>query len=223
LFNTHTQEEFNVGLFFNKDGISHKEAKKIRQLQAKRYKEMKAKASVNRTLYDLKNQSKKLSDFKLLYIEKAREALKVNNQESYQLAKSGIKLSLTKQKFLDSMISNFEIAMQLNDMNEVIKSFVNGINIISTQLKRITSSVDLIKAQEAFESAVYNNTNQYEALNNFVSVASEGLKNVDFSTQPISDEEIDQLITNQTINSESQLDKEIQSKINQIKDKMETR
>jgi hypothetical protein len=212
-----------MGLFMNKDGISHKEAKRLKQLQVKRYKEMKAKASVNRTLYDLKTQSKKLADFKSLYIEKAREALKVNNQEGYQLAKSGIKLSLTKQKFLDSMISNFEIAMQLNDMNEVIHSFVNGINIISGQLKKIVSSIDLIKAQEAFESAVYNNTNQYEALNNFVSVASEGFKNIDFSTQPINDEEIDQLITNQAIDSESQLDREIQNKINQIKDKMESR
>jgi zinc transporter ZupT len=121
------------------------------------------------------------------------------------------------------MIVNFEIAMQINDMNQVINSFVQGINIISSQMKNITSSINLLKAQEAFEKAMSSNVNQYEALEVFISSAAESMKTMEFSGQTVNDSEIDQLITNQAIDTESDLDKEIDKKIGQIKEKMEAR
>jgi hypothetical protein len=205
------------------DGMSRKERKEMKANQIKRLKEIRVKASINRSLLDLKNQSKKLGEFKTNYIEKAREALRTNNQETYSLAKSGIKLALTKQKFLDSMVANFEIAMQLNDMNEVIHSFVKGIQLITNKFRTITTSIDLLKAQESFENAVFKSANQYEVLNNFLTIASDGLKSIDFSNQPINEDEIDNLITNQTLDVESQLDTEIKKKLEQIKDKIEAK
>jgi hypothetical protein len=206
-----------------KQKMKEQEERRLSLANEIRLKEIKAKMTINRTLDDLRTQSKKLNQFKAGYIEKAREALRVNHKESYQMAKTGLKLSLNKQRFLDSMIVNFEIAMQVNDMNEVIGSFVHGIDLISNQMKKITSSIDLLKAQESFEKAMINNVNQYDALNVFITSAAESMKTLEYSGQSISDSEIDQLITSQTIDLESDLDKEIEKKIVQVKEKLEAR
>ena len=182
----------------------------------KKEKEIQAKINIKRTLSSMKTQSQKLERFKQEYIDKARKATLVGDQQTYKLAKSGLKMCLSKQKVIDAMIANFEISMQLNDMNKIVGDFVIGMNTISEQMKNITSSIDMVKAQTAYEKAMANNEGQYQALDAFLETASETINSFDGIDSNISDDEIDSLITNGAVDSESDIDEEIDKKINDI-------
>lgn len=189
-------------------------------IDAQREHEMQARIKVKRTLSSMKKQSEKLEAFKNEYIEKARQATLVGNKQTAHLAKAGLKLCLTKQKFLDSMIANFELSIQVGDMNKVIGEFVEGMNIISEQMKDVTSTFDMTKAQVAYEKALADNAGQYEALNAFLETAAESVDSIDSFADGISDEEIDKLITHQVLDTECSIDKEIEAKIQDVREKL---
>ena len=194
------------------------EAKAIEE--AKKEKEIQIKVSIKRTLNKMKSQSSKLDEFKSEYIEKARKAILINNKQTYNLAKQGLRLCLSKQRFLDSMIGNFEIAFQMNEMNKVINEFINGMNLISQEMKGITSTIDITKAQAAYEKALANNEGQYEALDAFLKEAEGSIESFNGNTNDVSDDELDNLINNQAVDSEAELDDEIDQKINNLRQKM---
>lgn len=186
------------------------------EAEAKREREIQAKIHIRKTLNNMKSQSTKLDSFKKDYIEKARKAKLINNAQTYRLAKQGLKLCLSKQRFLDSMIANFEIALQMNEMNKVINEFVSGMNMIADEMKGVTSSIDITKAQNAYNKALANNEGQYEALEAFLKEAEGSIESVAGNEDDISEDEIDTLINNQAVDFEAEMDKEIDQKMNDI-------
>lgn len=187
---------------------------------AKREREFQARINVRKTLSSMKKQSQKLEAFKKDYIEKARKASLTGNTQTYQFAKSGLKLCLIKQRFLDTMVANFEISMQVSEMNKVISEFVQGINTLSEQMAGTTFIVDMSKAQEAYDRAIAENAGQFEALDIFLNTAADSIGALDDAGTEIGDDEIDKLISHQVLDSEDDLDKEIDGKINAIREKM---
>ena len=198
--------------------------RKLKKMQAeedaRREKEIQAKIRIRKSLNSMKSQSVKLEGFKKEYIEKARKAALINNKPNYNLAKQGLKLCLSKQRFLDSMIGNFEIALQMNEMNKVINQFITGMNTISDDMKGITSSIDISKAQEAYEKALANNEGQYEALDAFLQEAEASIESFAGNENDVSEDELDKLINTQAVDSETSIDEEIDQKINAIRQKM---
>lgn len=197
-----------------------KEAKRLAEIEAQKEKEMVARMNVKRTLGMMKKSTAKLDTFKKEYIEKARLASAAGNKQTYQLAKSGLKLCLSKQRFLETMIANFEISLEIADMNQVIGDFVKGMNTISEQMKTVTSTVDMTKAQAAYEKALANNAGQYEALDAFLNTAADSIETMDGIEGTVSDSELDSLIQNKTIEEESAYDNEIESKLSEIQSRI---
>lgn len=197
-----------------------KAAIKQRAAEQKAEKEIETKIRIRKTLNNMKAQSKKLDTFKDDYIVKARGAAQINNVQTYNLAKQGLKLCLSKQKFLDSMIANFEIALQMNEMNKVINEFVSGMNVIAEDIKGVTSSIDIVKAQAAYDKALANNEGQYEALDAFLKEAESSIESFNGNVADVSDDEIDTLINNLAVDNETSVDKEIDQKIADVRLKM---
>ena len=183
-------------------------------------KEISTKIRIRRTLNDMKLQSSKLDGFKKDYIEKARQAALINNKQTYNLAKQGLKLCLSKQRFLDSMVANFEIALQMNEMNKVINGFVSGMNLIADEMKGVTSTIDIAKAQAPYEKALASNQGQYEALDAFLREAEGSIESFAGNENDVSEDELDMLINNEACDSEDSLDKEIDEKIANVRQKM---
>lgn len=210
-----------IDLFgIRKRKIAKQQAQAQAAEEARKEKEIQTKISIKRTLNTMKAQSSKLDSFKKDYIEKARQAALINNKQTYNLAKQGLKMCLSKQRFLDSMVANFEIALQMNEMNKVINEFITGMNIISENLKGITSTIDISKAQAAYERAIANNESQYEALDAFLKEAEGSIESFAGSNADVSDEDLDMLINNEAVDSENEIDDEIDRKIASIKQKM---
>ena len=194
-----------------------KELKAQHEAEERRQKEMQTKIRIRRTLNNMKSQSAKLEAFKKDYIDKAREALKIGNKNNYNLAKQGLRLCLSKQRFLDAMISNFEIALQTNEMNKIINEFVTGINMIANEMSSLNSGIDITKAQMAYESALAQNESQYDALEAFMAETQAGLESFAGREGDVAEEELDRMIGNEAVQSESEQDEEIERKIQNIK------
>ena len=189
-------------------------------IEAQKEKEMQARISVRRTLASMKKQSEKLETFKKEYIEKAHQASLTGNEQTFQLSKAGLKLCLSKQRFLDSMIANFELSLQISDMNKVISEFVDGMGLVCDQMKSVSSTLDITKAQIAYETALANNVGQYEALDAFLFTAAESVDSIEGISNKITDDEIDKLITNKVLDTEGDIDKEIEARINDVRQKL---
>ena len=197
-----------------------KENERQALLDEQRAKEMQDRIKTKRTLSSMKKQLEKFEASKNEYIEKAREASIVGNKQTFNLAKSGIKMCLTKQRLLESMIANFELSTQVGDMNKSIQDFVGSMNIISEQMKEVASTMDMTRAQVAYEKAISNNAGQYEALNAYLETMSASVEAFDGVADGISDEEIDKLITHQVLDVESTIDQEIEAKIQDVREKL---
>jgi len=183
-------------------------------------REMEAKIKVRRYLSNMKSQVSKIDGIKKNYIDKARKALLSGNNQSYQLAVGGLKSCLSRQRFLEGMLMNFEITMEMNDMNKLIGEFLEGMNIISKEMSNITTNVDFIKMQTDFENAMSGNIGQYEALESFISSAAANFESINFVGEDVTDDEIKNLISNKAIDSESSLDADIDKKLEEVREKI---
>ena len=195
-----------------------KREEKRREL--KKQKEIQTRLHIKQALNKMKNQSNKFESFKQAYIENAKKAALTGNQETYNLAKTGLKICLSKQKCLDQMIANFELSLQVADMNKLVTDFFSGINLLSEQMQDVTCGLDMSKAQAAYEKALANNESQYDALDAFLTTTGESIEALNGSDTSVSDEEIDKLINIQAADQVDAIDHEIENKISQLRERI---
>lgn len=194
--------------------ISKRKQEKLNQ------KKFETRMKIKQTLNRMKGQSNKLEVFKKSYIEKAKQASLTGDPTSYNLAKTGLKICLSKQKFLNQMIVNFELSLEIADMNKLVTEFFSGINSISEQIETVTGGLDMSKAQAAYEKALSNNASQYEALESFLNETNNSFESMNDMTTAVNDEEIDKLISNQAADQMENIDRDIDEKITKLRERI---
>lgn len=194
--------------------ISKRKQEKLNQ------KKFETRMKIKQTLNRMKGQSNKLEAFKKSYIEKAKQASLTGDPTSYNLAKTGLKICLSKQKFLNQMIVNFELSLEIADMNKLVTEFFSGINSISEQIETVTGGLDMSKAQAAYEKALSNNASQYEALESFLNETNNSFESMNDMTTAVNDEEIDKLISNQAADQMENIDRDIDEKITRLRERI---
>lgn len=199
--------------------LAKEEALKLEEEQ-KRSKEFNTKVTINKYLNNMRSQNNKLDQIKNGYIEQARKASLINNEKTLALAKQGLKSCISKQRYLETMISTFEISLQTNEMNKIVCDFIEGMNLISENITSISSTFDIAKAQSKYKEALNNNMSQNIALDEFINEASNSLEFYDGTSNDVSDEEIDEIINAKVSSSESSFDDDIDIKLNEIRAKL---
>ena len=194
--------------------ISKRKQEKLNQ------KKFETRMKIKQTLNRMKGQSNKLETFKKSYIEKAKQASLTGDPTSYNLAKTGLKICLSKQKYLNQMIVNFELSLEIADMNKLVTEFFSGINSISEQIETVTGGLDMSKAQAAYEKALSNNASQYEALESFLNETNNSFESMNDMTTAVNDEEIDKLISNQAADQMENIDRDIDEKITRLRERI---
>ena len=185
-----------------------------RAAEAKRQKEFQDRLAAKATLRKMSKIIDSLDVYKTKYINCARKELALGNTSAYQMAKSSLKLCLTKQRVLESMVMTYEVALDTADMNRIVASFVTGIDALSKQINQVTPMLDFQKAQVAFNNAMSKGAEQLEALNSFMDVASQSVENMDSSSDSISDKDVDLLINSAAADAEGEkISQDIDSKI----------
>lgn len=200
--------------------MSISKKREIKRQEIQRQKEVTTRLHIKQILNKMKNQSNKFESFKQTYIENAKKAALTGNKDGYKLAKTGLKICLTKQKCLDQMIANFELSLQVADMNKLVTEFFSGLTALSDQMQSVTCGVDMSKAQVAYEKALANNESQYDALDAFLTTTSESIEALNGSDSSVSDEEIDRLIDVQAADQVDSIDHEIENKISSLRERI---
>ncbi len=181
-----------------------KALKAERAAEAKRQREFQDRLAAKATLRKMSKIIDSLDVYKTKYINCARKELALGNMSAYQMARSSLKLCLTKQSILESMVMTYEVALDTADMNRIVASFVTGIDALSKQINQVTPMLDFQKAELAFNNAMSKGAEQLEALNSFMDVASQSVENMDSSSESITDKDVDLLINNAAADAEGE-------------------
>lgn len=165
-------------------------------------KEFEKKLLIKRTINEMNKQIERLETQKQVYINTGKEAKKKGLTKQYELALSGLRLTLSHQKRVYEMKLNFEIASQMKDMALMTTEFLKGMGSLSRDMVKLTNDKAYYKVQQEFEKAMMCTEVQAEHMETFMNNTQSAF--VGSTTSSESDKaELEALIGNQVVAEES--------------------
>lgn len=180
-------------------------------------KEMKRKLLVKKTMSNINQFIAKLEKQKHNYIESAKKAKLGGMSAQYNLALSGLKTAIAQQKKAQEMLLNIELTAQMRDLTKTTSSFLGGMSVISKEMTKIVKNMDFEKIHKEFEKAMYGVEETTEKLDMLLEDSETSFENISNQQSQISDDELDKLVSINVAGEVDKLDKEIESKIEDIK------
>ncbi len=181
-------------------------------------KEVKKKMLIKQTINSMNKQIQKLEEQKEKYIAAGKEAKQKGLTAQFNLALSGLKMTIAQQKRVYEMKLNFEITSQMKDMSMMTSEFLKGMGSLSKDMMKLTKERDFKKVQSQFTEAMLSVETQAEEMENFMDETQSA-----FSTSSMTSsedaKEIEGLITNQAAQEES-VDASIDRELEALRRKM---
>lgn len=143
-----------MGLFKKKKTAEELEKEKQLKEQSRREKEYKAKMLISKTKNDLKKTIDKLSNQKTEFLEIAKKAKAINDNNGFRSAYVGWKVSHSSQKRANMMLIKLNLTEQMKEIGEISKYFSESMLQISKQLAEITKNTDYVATEENFSKAM---------------------------------------------------------------------
>lgn len=134
----------------------------------KQNKELEKRMKIRKTIMEMEKQINKLEEQKEAYIKKGREAKERGLTAQYNLALSGLKMTITQQKRIMEMKLNFEITSQMKDMMAMTSSFLNGMQSLSKDMVGLTNQRDFANTGKQFAEAMMGAEMQVEQIESFM-------------------------------------------------------
>jgi hypothetical protein len=184
-------------------------------------KTIEKKMHVRKTLNTMNKHIKQLEEQKDVYIQAAKTARQKSLPMQYNLAISGLKMTIAQQKKAYEMLLNFEITSQMKDMSLMTSEFLKGMGVLSKEMARLTNNKEFEKVQQQFEVAMQGVEMQTEKMDMFLDMNQSTFANHATDGNRISDEEISSLIDEQASQSEMSAD-DIDKEIDQVRKKLES-
>jgi len=181
-------------------------------------KEMEKRMLVKRTISEMDKQIRKLEEQKKVYIEAGKTAKQKGLTAQYNLALSGLRMTITQQRRVYEMKLNFEITAQMKDMSQMTSEFLKGMGSLSKDMMKLTKEKDFMKVQNQFNEAMMSVEVQTEHMESFM----EDTQSIFATGAPGSEEtnkELDALLTNEA-SMDGSTDSEIENELELLKKKM---
>ncbi len=189
--------------------------------KSKQAKTIEKKMHVRKTLNTMKKHIAQLEDQKNVYINAAKTARKKDLPMQYNLAISGLKMTISQQKKAYEMLLNFEITSQMKDMSLMTSEFLKGMGVLSKEMARLTNNKEFEKVQKLFEMAMSGVEMQTEKMDMFLDMNQTTFANHSTDGNRISDDEISQLIDDDVVSDELK-DSDIDKELEQVRKKLES-
>ena len=171
--------------------------------KTKQQKELEKKMVIKRTLTTMKQQINELEKQKAVYIAAAKRAKAQGLSAQYQLAVTGLKMTMKQQKKAQEMLLNFELSTQIKDMTAMTKAFLNGMSILSKEMSRLTDSKEFAKIQMEFEKSMEGVQEQGEQMEVFLDSNQSNFDSLaEDETSSTEDKEIAALLDEETSQDE---------------------
>lgn len=131
-------------------------------------KEIKKKMLIKQTINSMNKQIQKLEEQKEVYIKAGKEAKEKGLSAQYNLALSGLKMTMAQQKRVYEMKLNFEITSQMKDMSMMTSEFLKGMGSLSKDMMKLAKEKEFLKVQKQFAEAMTASELQTEHLEEFM-------------------------------------------------------
>ena len=188
--------------------------------KSKQTKEIEKKMLVRRTLNTMNKHIKELEEQKDTYIQAAKMAKQKSLPMQYNLAISGLKMTIAQQKKAYEMLLNFEITSQMKDMSLMTTEFLKGMGVLSKEMARLTNNKEFEKVQAQFEVAMQGVEMQTEKMDDFLEMNQSTFANQANDGNRINDDEINSLIDEEASQSEKSSD-DVDKEIDEVRKKLE--
>lgn len=161
--------------------------------KSKAEKEQERRMLVKQSMKELEKRIRKLKEQEAVYIRAAKTAQEENLPQQIQLAKDGLKLTISERKRTLQMLLNAQIISQMRDMSAMTGEFLKAVHNISKSIAG-TANQDVNKISAELKIAMGKVENQTENLADMLEDSQDELNDSADGMASISDEEIDQLI-----------------------------
>ena len=181
-------------------------------------KEIKKKLLVKQTISSMNKQIQKLEDQKQVYIEAGKQAKQKGLTAQYNLAVSGLRMTMMQQKKVYEMKLNFEITSQMKDMSLMTCEFLQGMGSLSKDMMKLTKEKDFLKVQKQFTEAMTGVEMQVANMESFMEDTSSTFETA-YSGKEEDKKEIEALISSQATDMGS-TDSMIEQELEMLKKRM---
>lgn len=181
--------------------------------KSKQTKVIEKKMLVRKTLNTMNKHIKQLEEQKNVYINAAKTARQKSLPMQYNLAISGLKMTIAQQKKAYEMLLNFEITSQMKDMSQMTSQFLGGMGVLSKEMARLTNNKEFEKVQRQFEIAMEGVEMQTEKMDAFLEMNQSTFAQAATDGNRINDDEIASYIDEEASQGEiagDNIDKEIE-------------
>jgi len=183
-------------------------------------KEIEKRMLARKTVSQMNRHIAKLDEQKKVYIDAAKRAVRQGLKAQYDLAVSGLKMTISQQKKAHEMLLNFEITSQMRDMSQMTTEFLRGMGSLSKEMFKLTNEKEFAKVQKEFERAMASSEQQTLHMEMFLDQNKSTFASASGNPENVSDAELEKLISEQVIGDEigsDSIDKELDAIRNKLK------
>lgn len=185
----------------------------------KENRELKKKMLIKKTINEMDKQINKLEQQKQTYIKTGADAKRSGLEAQYNLAVTGLRMTIVQQKRVQQMKLNFEIISQMKDMARMTTEFLAGMSTISKDMLKITKEVNFKKVTENFENAMMGVEVQTEQMESLMDETESSFAN-NFNKDGDEKREVEALIDNVASGGGNSVEASIDKELEELKKKM---
>lgn len=181
-------------------------------------KEIKKKMLIKQTINTMNKQIQKLEEQKKVYLEAGKQAKQKGLDAQYNLALSGLRMTISQQRRVYEMKLNFEITSQMKDMSSMTSEFLKGMGSLSRDMMKLTKEKDFLKVQKQFSEAMTGVELQTEQMEQFMD-ETESTFSSSCSGSESDNAELEKLIGNEAV-SDNMTEQMIEQELEELKKRM---
>lgn len=164
--------------------------------KSKAEKDMEKRALVRKTIRSIEKYIGQLQEQKTKSITAAQEARQQGSKQMYSLALSALKTAMAQEKKAREMLLNFQLASQMRDLSAMTAGFLEGMSVLSKEMKDITGDMNFAKVQKQFAEAMAGVEETTDNIDQMLEDTDAAFGSIASASGNIPDSELEALIGN---------------------------
>ena len=164
--------------------------------KSKAEKDMEKRALVRKTIRSIEKYIAQLQEQKTKSIAAAQEARQQGSKQMYSLALSALKTAMAQEKKAREMLLNFQLASQMRDLSEMTAGFLEGMSVLSKEMKDITGDMNFATVQKQFAEAMAGVEETTDNIDQMLEDTDAAFGSIASASGNIPDSELEALIGN---------------------------
>jgi hypothetical protein len=162
--------------------------------RSKSQKDLKKRMLLKKTTREMGKQIRALDNQKEAFIQDGKEAYEKGLKQQFNLAVSGLRITLSQKKKVESMLLNLRITSQLKDISQMTVDFLGQMKSVSKEMIKLTNEKAFQKVAAEFDFAMDRFATQTDQMESFLEDSDTSFQDTMVDQDDINDDEIINLI-----------------------------